>query len=718
MSHSPEVRFDFDFEMALYECSLVGEPLANFAYGFKPTRRQVLRNFFYTHSSLQTSANIHTFYFFHRWDCIDQFNINKRFEKELLQPFRNFIRSQFKPNQPRSCFEFLAGLDEDFDVSFRTSVEQRKRVANKKLRNQQQSRRVEKEKARQVEDSKLVHLQFDSAGEIEEATYYSRDDLCFIVKSLLKEEFPDDPTDPDYSVENLVDTKINILTESLCATMDRTTISDRSAFRLVISVLKELGFEPGQFVLSVSSINKYRSENRNSFVENLRAQLDFPKFMVLHWDGVRIWDQFSKKFVEHLAIKVTGRDFDQLLSIERSDASTAEVIAEKLIGQIEYWDILDKISFLNCDTPNTNTGVHKGVHVQLEQMISRKFHIEKLFIRFNCRHHEAELQLRAVFLACFGKPMGPRYPFLDAYQSLFDRIDLDEFNCYQGEAISEEERLNLILFIEEQLARHTERNDKRELLDLSKAFLMRSEFVPVKPARYNISRWMKPFSIVLQMYLFRDQLKRFGDKKSQKFDFDQIERCCIFGVKVYLRHWFSCSIAPHAPADDLRLFKAVYDYDDDQIATECVQMFNRHSSYLQTDLIGLSFFDERIPTETFQKMIDNLTNEDESFELSSRTEIEHLVSKSASEFFEISNLPRSFLQLQTVEQWLTCPDYQECAKIVRSLTVVNDTCERTLAVCKEFANHLSKDNSNISEVVHVVSNDRQLFGKPTKSAYM
>lgn len=423
-----------------------------------------------------------------------------------------------------------------------------------------------------------------------------------------------------------------------------------------------------------------------------------------------MFDSCEKKFIHHLVIKVTGQDFEQLIAIERTGNGTATTLAPVIVNHLQDWNIFDRIFFLNFDTTAVNTGRFGGIAALLQRSYPEAFGFEREFILLNCRHHEHELFLAKSIKSLF-PTVGDRYPFFDKFRSLFDKLDSSAIEPYFGDAIPRDEKVELLKFISDQSRIKYGNSEYVQLLEACSLFLLRCEQPKlVKPGRYTHSRWMKPLIQLIYIYLFRNQLD------NKQFDLPKIERLCLFGVRLYSKFWFQSPVARFAAVNDLNLFKNLRNYNDLQIRDVCLKTFDSHSSYLNSDLIGMAFFDERLSSETLAKMVKNLIREPKPFKISENTQIEDLIDKSSFNFFTKSKLPHDFFSFPP-SQWSQSETYCYCNNIVRSLQVVNDTSERTVSLCKSFVNTLSKDNSDLSNILQVVEMDIQDKPKPTKHTY-
>lgn len=227
---------------------------------------------------------------------------------------------------------------------------------------------------------------------------------------------------------------------------------------------------------------------------------------------------------------------------------------------------------------------------------------------------------------------------------------------------------------------------------------------------------MKQLIQMFYIYIFREEWR------ARQYPIEDIEKLCLFGVKVYLRFWFECQIARFAPLNDLEMFKLFVQIDNrgrtGEIKRVCLDTFKLHDSYVNGKLVALAFFDERVSIETLRQMVANLNREPHpNFSIKPETMIVDLVNRNYLDFFRISNLPDDFLLQFDPADWKSSESFVFCRDIIHSLHVVNDTTERTISLCKQYSNILTKDNSNLTNIIHAVEENISARSKPTKTAY-
>lgn len=439
--------------------------------------------------------------------------------------------------------------------------------------------------------------------------------------------------------------------------------------------------------------------------------------MCLHYDGISLTDQHEKANQEHYVVKVTAGKFVQTLDVlvanneEKAkrvskDYTYAELIADKLIDIIKFYDIADRIKLVSTDTARVNTGA-KGITSFLESKFESVFEISIKLIRLNCKHHEFQLLLRHSFEEIFGSTAGAREPFLDRFSDLFNNLDASKIEpC---ETFDEDKKLELIIFIDSQFQFNTKRADYKEMLTLAKCFLMRTENPKiVKPGKYNHSRFIKQLNVCFMIFLFRKQLP------SKSFPFSKIENFCKLALDLYFVQWFQASIPAYTPLNDLNQFKLINDLPSGKLRTRLLKTCKNHLSYVNPPLVSLSFLDHRIPKEHKLLMIQNLSKEPKAFDFDGKTQIYDLINSDCLNFFKTCNLSYDFFNL-SIDDWERDEDFNAARNFVKNLHITNDTTEQTVSTCKFI--HSVFGVKNLGDIVISTESDRHKHGAPTKQSY-
>lgn len=177
---------------------------------------------------------------------------------------------------------------------------------------------------------------------------------------------------------------------------------------------------------------------------------------------------------------------------------------------------------------------------------------------------------------------------------------------------------------------------------------------------------------------------------------------------MYVKFWFTCTIAVQAPINDLNLLKTLQDYRtiDQEIADGIIQKFLGHTWYLGNILAGLAFFDSRIDHQTKVNMVNALNNdgdeahdiENSSITASTQISIVDLISNRTKQLFNIlSNNEDPAFMLKHPSEWSADDEFKKMIDTVNSLKLVNDTAERAIGLLKQFNNTLTKSQDGSVE---------------------
>lgn len=218
---------------------------------------------------------------------------------------------------------------------------------------------------------------------------------------------------------------------------------------------------------------------------------------------------------------------------------------------------------------------------------------------------------------------------------------------------------------------------------------------------------------------------QFKLTKKQEADLQQV---CSFVVTIYVKYWFSCPSACLAPKNDLQMLKDIKEYErvNKNMAKVALKKILGHLWYLSEELVALGFFDDHLHPETRQKMVSALQNEglehtpkrvtlsSTDINLISEKELYHFVSSNTKRFFEIMNLPTSFLQ-KNVEFWSDDPEYKAAKDKVNSMRVVNDIAERGDALMEEFNKLITVNEEQKQYFLLVMKDFRKKYPNAKKS---
>jgi len=158
---------------------------------------------------------------------------------------------------------------------------------------------------------------------------------------------------------------------------------------------------------------------------------------------------------------------------------------------------------------------------------------------------------------------------------------------------------------------------------------------------------------------------------------DALVQVATFVVMVYVEAWFTAPKSVDAPRSDLRTLKKLVDYKkvNKRVATCAIGRFSLHLWYLTERYIGITVFDESLPSSEREKIVGALCNregEDDPprkrsvhFSDVPNMSISDLVTKHSMGFFNVLGLKTDFLS-HPITEWGSQEDYQEGKKVVTS----------------------------------------------------
>ena len=140
-------------------------------------------------------------------------------------------------------------------------------------------------------------------------------------------------------------------------------------------------------------------------------------------------------------------------------------------------------------------------------------------------------------------------------------------------------------------------------------------------------------------------------------------------------------------------------------------------------MVELAFFENETSNETKAKMVLAQQNagEDEpqkriKIDLTSieNLQLESFVTENAFNFFNILELPTTYLTTLNPDKWIE-NEFQQAVKFVKSLQVVNDRAERGLKLIQDVNCSITKNEEQKQFLPQVVSEHRSKFPLPQKS---
>ena len=211
---------------------------------------------------------------------------------------------------------------------------------------------------------------------------------------------------------------------------------------------------------------------------------------------------------------------------------------------------------------------------------------------------------------------------------------------------------------------------------------------------------------ILKMCLLQHQLPSLHWSKKKK-----IEKMALFVVFCYLRPWFEASSIPAAATNDLLLYKSLLKFKkiNKAVSTKTSTSLNRHTWYLTEDLISFSLFNDDIPVEERTLLAAKIRREAAPGDLEIRKPTLPTITKDSQllDFaggrsrllFDLLELSTDFLKH---DDWHLSDHYKTCKTALRSLSAINDSAERAIALATRFNTTITRDEASHQELLQVV----------------
>ena len=177
---------------------------------------------------------------------------------------------------------------------------------------------------------------------------------------------------------------------------------------------------------------------------------------------------------------------------------------------------------------------------------------------------------------------------------------------------------------------------------------------------------------------------------------------------------------------DLQLYKDLLRYQaiDEELAESALATLNRHLWYLAPQTVPFALFSNKVSEDDKSRMASRLLTLDrpETTTLgipkfpvvSAGTELWDLVTEESWTFFDIVKSDPLPWLTKRVSEWESCEDYKKVKAFVSTVKVVNDSCERAVALATDFCKVLTKDTRVRKLIFQVVEHNRKEFPDSSK----
>ena len=538
------------------------------------------------------------------------------------------------------------------------------------------------------------------------------------------------------------------MSPELISALDRCKTSDYAVMRTFSKLFKQFETQDGKrikltdFVMSRSSIRKARIEQRNGIAETekVKFQSNMPRRLAFGWDGKMLKDMMNIKH-EMEAMVLSGApgyiegkliDVIELTDEDGNPTSTGLAQAEASFMAIVDWGADDNIVAFNFDTTASNTGQWSGAAIRLNQYLNRPI------LYLACRHHIFDLLAKNTFHQVVGYDPSPDVAMFKKFKEIFPHINTSgPFQKFDVD--NKDELIELftnILTKKDFNGNFFVRKDYRQLCVIS--LVMVGGELPgdevmrfVAPGACHKARFMafalNSFKMLAWCHLPEVKVcfsKKVKGQKQLVFEEETLKKLWRWGhfaVKFYVPQFLLATLGRDAPGNDLNLYQSLIQYRevDEELADSALETLSRHTWYLTEYVVLFSLFSDNTTEEEKVKIVERLlTLKDKDSvpslghpdfpTVTAETELWDLVTPRSWQFFDIVKSDPVWLT-QSVSEWESDPDYLEIKEFVSTVKVVNDSCERAVALATDYVGILTKDSSMRRKILQVVEADRRAY---------
>ena len=227
-----------------------------------------------------------------------------------------------------------------------------------------------------------------------------------------------------------------------------------------------------------------------------------------------------------------------------------------------------------------------------------------------------------------------------------------------------------------------------------------------------MSKWL----YVLKFSLLQHQIPSLTAVTKKK-----INTMSSFILFTYLSYWFTSPSLTRAASksslQDLSSFRRV----NKAVSESCILVLQRHTWYLTEDLVPVALFNEDLEDESgnlLAKQIGGLPpstlqiKKPDLPDITPEARLPDFVGPRSILLFSLLKIDHTFL---LAENWRDTPQYVSMEKVMTSLTPINDSSERALALATSFNGKITRYEESFQNMMLVVAAHRKKYGCKTKT---
>ena len=517
--------------------------------------------------------------------------------------------------------------------------------------------------------------------------------------------------------------------------LDRINLSDRKFTLLAAAIAKASSVDLNSAVLSRTTVRRKRQHHRSVIESQVRKEFesqDKPPLLV-HWDGKVMKDSTNPENqisnTDRLAVVVSGCDIEKVLGIIKIPSGTGQAQAKATFQLLNLWDISTDIVGMSFDTTASNTGPISGACVLLEKLLNRNL------LYFACRHHVHEIIIGEIFTVLFGPSRGPNIALFEKFRKFWPNVDQTCYKPLQDDRMDspflKQLKEETILCLQHFLATENiciPRDDYNELIKLCLLVLggsLPSEIQHCfrQPGAYHMARWMAKVIYCIKIYLFRDQFQLTVSERRNLTEF------CLFAAHIYVQAWITCPLACEAPVNDLLLFNRINQYAavNKMVSDSAMKKLRNHLWYLGPEMVPLALFSSKISVNEKLLMARTMADCGDDWSVRgvrypaaqcsqlSTKQLHELITSSSTAAMNLFGLDITVLATNDPQTWNDIPSFQQAARVVKSIKVVNDAAERSVALMSTFNQSITRREAEMQKLIQVVEDNRQRIPDTSKN---
>ncbi|KAG0716052.1 hypothetical protein GWK47_010511 [Chionoecetes opilio] len=458
-----------------------------------------------------------------------------------------------------------------------------------------------------------------------------------------------------------------IMTPAVAAALDRTRISDRTAFHLFTAV------HGADATPARSTVRRHRRSPREKMAKEIKAEMtvNVPAVpLIIHWDGKLVEGMAGEGIAERLPILVSGDGIQK--AVDGAETRGGDGRADRAGG------------LRRCE----GVGPRRQHHRHVLRHNSQQYRTQGGRVRphnearqtesahFACRHHVLELVVGAAFTVCFGPSSGPEIQLFKRFVKWWPLANQASSKPLDDPVDGADK---IIATCHALLKEKQPRDDYREMVQLTIIVLGGEVEANIrKPGAYHRARWMAKVIYTLKITLFREEF----------------------------------ALTKHEKRELIRFTTFI------EIGRASGKVMARHMWYVSEELVGLSLFDEATVVEEKRAIVSAMQQRlgeknpprraDVALDAVEQRSLASFATTNSVGLVTALGAGHDFLNVDPAE-WSGRDDYTTARRRARHLRVVNDFAERGVALISAFCGAITCDEEQRQHLLQVVERHRALY---------